>query len=176
VTRAIETGRLRLEPLGREHADGLYGIYRDPAVARFLISRPDSREDFERIFERALECGRTLGMWAIRDRATHGRLLGRCGFYSFSERARPELAILLASSAWGRGLASEASLACLRHAFEERGFAEVIAIVRPGNVAALHVVGKLGFLPEATLELAGEPALLHRVDRAGFEAARLARA
>lgn len=173
MTRTIATARLRLEPLAREHADRLYEIYLDPAVRRFLISRPDSRTDFERIFERALECGRTLGMWAVLDEA-EGHLVGRCGFYPFSERARPELAMLLAASAWGRGLATEASLACLRLAFEERGFGEAIAIVRPGNTPALRVLRKLGMRPEATLELAGEPAELHQVDPGGFEAARRA--
>jgi len=167
ATRTIETARLRLVPLAPEHADALHEVYRDPAVRRFLVSRPTSREDFERIFARALECGRTLGMWAIFPR-DGDQLLGRCGFYSFSERARPELAILLASEAWGRGLASEAAGACLRFAFEERGWSEVVALVRPGNAPALRVLHKLGMSPEATLELAGEPAQLHRMTRAGL--------
>lgn len=170
MTRALETARLRLVPLAPGHADALHEIYRDPSVRRFLISRSDSRADFENIFARALECSRTLGMWAILPR-DEDRLLGRCGFYAFSERARPELAILLAREAWGRGLASEAARACLRFAFEERDFSEVIAVVRPGNAPALRLLSKLGMSPEATIELAGEPAALHRIDAEGFERA-----
>jgi RimJ/RimL family protein N-acetyltransferase len=169
VTHTLETARLRLVPLAPEHADALHEVYGDPAVRRFLISRPDSRADFERIFARALECGRTLGMWAILPRDGE-RLLGRCGFYPFSERARPELAILLAREAWGRGLATEAARACLRFAFDERGFDEVVAVVRPGNAPALGLLRNLGMSPEDTLELAGGPAQLHRLGRAEFAA------
>jgi ribosomal-protein-alanine N-acetyltransferase len=167
VTHTLETARLRLVPLAPEHADALHEIYGDPAVRRFLISRPDSRAEFDGIFARALECGRTLGMWAILPR-DGDRLLGRCGFYAFSERARPELAILLASEAWGRGLATEAARACLRFAFDEKRFSEVIAVVRPGNASALRLLHKLGMSPEATIEIGGEPAQLHRVSRAEF--------
>jgi ribosomal-protein-alanine N-acetyltransferase len=167
VTHTLETARLRLVPLAPEHADALHEIYGDPAVRRFLISRPESRADFDGIFARALECGRTLGMWAILPRGGD-RLLGRCGFYSFSERARPELAILLASEAWGRGLATEAARACLRFAFDERGVAEVVAVVRPGNAPALGLLRRLGMSPEATIEIGGEPAAFHRIDAEGF--------
>jgi ribosomal-protein-alanine N-acetyltransferase len=163
----LETVRLRLEPLSAAHADALYAIYREPAVRRFLITCPTTRADFDRIFARALECQATHGMWAITDAAT-GTLLGRIGYFAFGDLARPELAFLLAEASWGRGLATEAGSACLCHAFEHRPWNEVVAVVRPGNAAAIRVLGKLHLRPEQTVMLGDQPATLYQVSRDRF--------
>jgi len=164
----IETARMRLDPLSSRHTDDLYRIYSEPAVARFLITRPRSPTHFHEIFQRMLDFGRTLGMWALIHK-DGGRLMGRCGFFAFSQQARPEFAILLSQAWWGRGFGTEAGRACLEQAFQNRGWPEVVAVVRPANTRAIRVLLKLGMQTEREIEIESEPAVVYRVDRAAFE-------
>ncbi len=165
---SLETQRLRLVPLAANHADALYRVYAEPAVAEFLFTRPRSSDEFAPIFERALQFGESHGMWAIvsRDDET---LIGRVGFYAFGEAERPELAFLLSRSAWGRGLATEACARALEHTLQSHSRREVVALVRPSNTAAVRVVEKLGFSPESNLCVNGEPARLYQTSRGPAE-------
>jgi ribosomal-protein-alanine N-acetyltransferase len=160
----VETSRLLLEPLSAGHADAVYSIYSEPSVRAFLITCPASRADFDRIFRDALEFGRTHGMWAVVYKPTRA-VIGRVGFLAFGESARPELAFLLSEPFWGRGLATEASSACVRYVFDRRGWREVVAVLRPANHAAIRVVTKLGMSAEQTVALGGVPAVIYRVGR-----------
>lgn len=160
----VRTPRLTLEPLSPDHREPLYAIYSEPAVQQHLISRPRDQADFNDLFARMLEMAAFLGMWAILHQPS-GKLIGRCGFYSFSEAHTPELAFLLSGPFWGAGLATEASRACLDHAFSTRAWSEVVALVRPANPAAIRVLTKVGMHPERTLELNGSPAVLYRILR-----------
>jgi RimJ/RimL family protein N-acetyltransferase len=160
----LDTSRLRLEPLSPAHAEPLYAIYCQPGVRRHLITRPATRLEFDRLFERTLAFAASHGMWAVLGKTTSA-VIGRVGFFAFGERARPELAVLLASESWGRGLATEASVACLRHAFGRLGWDEVVALVRPANLAAIAVLGRLGMRHEDDVVLAGELVHLYAVRR-----------
>ena len=64
--RCLGTPRLLLEPLDVSHADALHALYRDPEVARHLITRPASRAAFQEVFARALAFASSHGMWALR--------------------------------------------------------------------------------------------------------------
>jgi hypothetical protein len=41
----LTTPRMRLEPVGDAHFDGLFALNSDPAVMRFITGKPDTRED-----------------------------------------------------------------------------------------------------------------------------------
>lgn len=166
----LQTQRLILEPLAPEHGEALFRIYRDPLVARFLISRPRSREEFLELFDRALRFGQSHGMWAVIPEEG-GSVVGRLGFFEFGPLARPELAFLLSASVWGRGYATEACQGVLRHALGVQPWREVVAVVRPGNGPAIRVLRKLGLSAEAEIALAGEPAVLYGAARKRLRAA-----
>ena len=59
----------------------------------------------------------------------------------------PELGYELTSEVWGRGIATEASRACLWYAFEESGPRRVIAGADAPNISSLRVIEKLGMEP-----------------------------
>jgi ribosomal-protein-alanine N-acetyltransferase len=160
----LETSRLRLEPLAPEHAAALYTIYSEPAVRRFLIGCTTTRTDFDGLFDSAVQFGRSHGMWAIRHKDVHG-LVGRVGFFAFGASARPELAFLLSERFWGQGLATEASAATLTYGFTRHAWAEVVAVARPANVAAIRVLVKLGMALAGTVMLGGAAAALYQVAR-----------
>lgn len=171
VPTSLETQRLRLVPLAANHADALYRIYAEPAVAQFLFTRPRSSDEFTAIFDRALQFGESHGMWAVLLRENE-TLIGRVGFFAFGEAKRPELAFLLSQSAWGRGLATEACARALKHALPSHSWHEVIALVRPTNAGALRVVEKLGLSLESDFLLNGEVARLYQASRSRLEACR----
>jgi ribosomal-protein-alanine N-acetyltransferase len=174
--RELETTRLRLRPLARGDRDALYGIYTEPEVSRNLITPPQSIEEFREPFARMLELSSTLGMWAILHKAD-GRLIGRCGFYPFSEPdagTTPELAYLLSRAHWGVGLATEAARRCLDFAFCEQAWTEVVAMVRLGNAASARVLHKLGMELLRRIEVRGVSADLYQVRRSSWPPERTA--
>ncbi len=47
-------------------------------------------------------------------------------------------------SVWGRGLATEAAARCIRWAFEDLGWQEVVHVIDPANTASIALAHKLG--------------------------------
>jgi RimJ/RimL family protein N-acetyltransferase len=106
-------------------------------------------------------------MWAVTRNPTR-EVIGRVGFFAFGPLARPELAFLLSEASWGQGFATEAASAALRYAFPRRDWSEAIALVRPGNLAAMRVLTKLGILREQAVVVEGLEAFLYQASRDAF--------
>ena len=114
-------GRLvRLEPLERGHADGLWDASRDARTWRWLsIVQPSSRAELDAFVEAALgaaAAGTELPLVTLCNK----RIVGSTRFLAL----RPEHGSVeigwtwLHPSAWGTGVNVEAKLLMLRHAFE----------------------------------------------------------
>jgi [ribosomal protein S5]-alanine N-acetyltransferase len=163
----LNSARLHMRPLAPEQADALGEIYAEPEMQRWLITRPRSREEFLAIFARALEVARSDRMWAILPRDGDS-LIGRAGFFDFGEERLPELVFLLDKSARGKGLATEACACILRYALAVHSWAEVVALVRPENGAAIRVLDKLGFAPDSVVNVGACSVPLYRGSRAAL--------
>jgi RimJ/RimL family protein N-acetyltransferase len=117
-------GRLvRLEPLGRRHAAGLWEASRDPRTWRWLpIPQPSTRPELDAWVEDALRTAATGAEMPFATIRTE-RVVGSTRFLAL----RPEHASVeigwtwLDPSAWGAGVNVEAKLLMLRHAFEAWG-------------------------------------------------------
>ncbi|WP_164172017.1 GNAT family N-acetyltransferase, partial [Streptococcus pneumoniae] len=55
-----------------------------------------------------------------------------------------EIGWRLPRAAWGRGYASEAAHAVLRHGFDTLALEEVVALIDPDNARSIAVAAKLG--------------------------------
>ena len=142
----LETARLRLRPFTPADLDALCRITRDPEVMRFIsYGRPITREETAANLHNIIENFRRrgFGRWALVEKAG-GALLGYCGLARPAEAAGVELVYMLARRAWGRGLATEASTAVLRFAFEEVGLERVYAYTMPGNQRSRRTLERLG--------------------------------
>ena len=64
---------------------------------------------------------------------------------------------------WGRGLATEIALACVRIGFDRLGFGSLVAITTPENVASQRVMRKAGLAYERDIVHAGVPHVLFRI-------------
>ncbi|WP_285624409.1 GNAT family N-acetyltransferase [Actinoallomurus iriomotensis] len=115
---------VRLEPLGPEHAEGLYEAGRDPQVWRWLnVRQPADVAEMRRMVEadvRAVDAGRLP--WVQIDLAT-GRVAGTTSYYDI-EPAHRGLSIghTWIGARWQRtALNTEAKLLLLERAFDVLG-------------------------------------------------------
>jgi ribosomal-protein-alanine N-acetyltransferase len=134
-------------------------IYSEEPVRRFLITAPASREAFGPLFQAMMAQSGGGHLWGVEDKGSNA-LIGRCGFYLWEgDLSPPEFAVLLTQTIWGRGLASEATRACLDFAFHEMGWTKVTAVARPANAAVRRLLKRAGFREDHETELRGGSAL-----------------
>jgi RimJ/RimL family protein N-acetyltransferase len=141
----LETGRLRLRRLRPADAPALIVLDSDEHVMRYIGSRGGTPEQIAtRTHDRiALDAG-ALGWWLVEDKAT-ATFHGIAGLLKMPEGSDFELAYRFAQSAWGRGIATEAALALIEHAFVTAGLPRVVAVTFPENTPSQRVLEKVGF-------------------------------
>jgi RimJ/RimL family protein N-acetyltransferase len=159
VARAPEAGDL----------DGYRGLFLDPAVEEWL--RPAPLKQFKDSEIRAMLnddeehwAVHGFGPWAMVEREG-GALVGRGGlkWTSVDGKLAIELPWAVRSDRWGRGYATEAALAAVDWARSLEMF-EVVALVRPENLASRRVAEKVG-MREAKVTLhAGLDHLVFRLE------------
>jgi len=146
-------GRLvRLEPLGRQHAAGLWEASRDPRTWRWLpIPQPSTRPELDAWVEDALRTAATGAEIPFATIRTE-RVVGSTRFLAL----RPEHASVeigwtwLDPSAWGTGVNVEAKLVMLRHAFEAWGCRRVELKTDARNERSRGAMEALGATFEGT--------------------------
>ncbi len=134
----IETERLSIRPFTTDDAEDLLSIWSDPANERFIGARPPRSVDEVRA---SIERGMPWGVW---ERET-GELVGDCGLFFDEGHGEWELAYGFRRDRWGRGYATEAARACVRHGFEGLGLETIVADVDPANPASVRVLENCGF-------------------------------
>ena len=85
-----------------------------------------------------------------------GDFIGFSGFAETSDYL--DFGYRIAREHWGRGFATEAGRAVLRHGFADLGFASVVAISYVENAASIRVIEKLGFTFHRSESMNGRPA------------------
>jgi RimJ/RimL family protein N-acetyltransferase len=167
----IETERLRLRPLDVGDVDAWHRqIFSDPKVTRYLPARkPTPREDVVERLATQIESWqvRGFGVWAVSQKASN-QLMGHAGFVTPEASDRIELIYALGRDWWGRGFATEAAAACLRHGFEVLNFTEIAALAFPENEPSIHVMLKLGFAFDDTVLRFGAELVRYTVDADSF--------
>jgi [ribosomal protein S5]-alanine N-acetyltransferase len=157
----LETDRLVLRPLASDDAVALHRISYEPDVRRYLWDdEPVEEATIRDLVSRSARMfsEESIGIFGVRMRGGDD-LIGFCGFVRLEGMQEPELAYELTQAAWGEGLATEASVACVRHAFEEAGLERVIVGADAPNVASLRVIEKLSmeFLGNINASAPDEP-------------------
>lgn len=168
----IETARLRLRMPETNDLDDLLPILGDPLVMKYLGIEAGtilSRDETESMLARMIEAWkqRGWGRWVVVQKED-GRVIGFCG-YRLLENT-PELLYVLAKSAWGRGLATEAARASLRYGFEELQFPRIIAATRHAHSASISVMRKIGMKYEKDVNLFGVEGVTYVATRDEFQA------
>ena len=140
----LESERLRLRPFAPDDVDALHAQWTAPEVRRYLWDgRVIERDEVVAVVEESVAAftdGR-LGFWVIEER---GRVVGFTGFRPMPDSTDIELYYGLDRSHWGCGLATEASRAALRHAFETVGIDPIWIRTDGPNLASVEVMKRLG--------------------------------
>lgn len=149
----LETGRLRLEPLGIGDEVNLYPIMGDPEVMAFWdVAEIDDPEVVAQIVAAQVETmrhGRAL-YWAMRTLAD-GAFLGSCDLSDIDRwHRRAEVGFMLGREAWGQGYALEAMQGVIAFA-GAGGVRKLTARTHLGNRRSEVLLQKLGFAEEGLL-------------------------
>jgi ribosomal-protein-alanine N-acetyltransferase len=168
----VETARLLLRRLVPADLDAYYGrVYADPDVMRTLPpGGPLSRAEFDARAPRMMVEHwerHGFGPWVVVHKAD-GEVVGHCGLRYWPETTDVEVLYALGRDYWGRGLATEAARASLRHGFETLGLDRIIAAAFADNVASRRVLERIGLRQERTFEFAGRPAIGYALSRVDY--------
>lgn len=143
----FETSRLVLRPRGLEDLEACVAINSDPRVMTYLGTPwPPERQRIHLSRQMTTDWGPGLGYWAIFRREAPGDLLGWAGLVPVDDGPDIQIAYRLKPQAWGAGIATEASLRILAHAFETLALPGVVALIHPENRGSQGVIAKLGFV------------------------------
>ncbi len=130
------------------HGPAFADLSADREVMRFLGGRMHRHAALE-ISERIADHWETygFGLWAAIDPAD-GRVAGFTGAcltaWHPSYAQDVEVGWRLARTAWGRGYATEAASAALRHGFDELGLNEVVSLTATTNTRSERVMQRIG--------------------------------
>ncbi|MCA8427963.1 GNAT family N-acetyltransferase [Burkholderia seminalis] len=164
----LETDRLWLRPRVLADLEACVEMDRDPEVTRH-IAGPWHDSDAHRRFvthriTRDYPPG--LGYWSIFEKAAPDAFIGWVLLIpDYADGARDvEIGWRLVRAAWGRGIASEAAQALVRHAFDTVRLPRVIADIAEANGGSLNVARKLG-MQRVSVVHDGIPYIRHRLER-----------
>ncbi len=147
----LETSRLILRVFCSDDVEALERVHGDPEVMRFSVAGVKTRHQIAGFIENSRERYRRDGFsqWAIVWRATNA-CIGECGILrqQIDAIAEHEISYRVAREFWGRGIATEAAMACRVYAFETLGLERVVSIIDPRNHASIRVAEKIGMRRE----------------------------
>jgi ribosomal-protein-alanine N-acetyltransferase len=146
----IETDRLLMRPFELDDADLAYRWFGDERVMKYTPSGVDrsvqnTRERLDGY--RAHQALHGFSKWLIVEHES-GQPIGDAGLLILQELGWIDLGFRLAPAHWGKGLATEASSAWVRTAFNDLGIKRLGAFAHPDNAASIRVLSKLGFRSE----------------------------
>lgn len=142
----LETERLILRPWTPDDRAAFTALTYDPEVMRYVHGgQPYSEDEVDEWFTRQARWIRDhdLCMAAMIEKAS-GKIVGIAGTQPLGTTGDLEIGWWLARDVWGKGYATEAGGAAMRHVLETLKRPRVVAIIDLGNEASKAVVRRLG--------------------------------
>jgi len=155
--RWLETARLALRRFTPDDLDTLVRLHADPVVTRYLGGVKDRATTEAQMRTRILEYYDQhpgLSVWATIERAS-GQVAGFHVLNHIQGETDLQVGYALFTEFWGRGYATEMTVALLRHGYATLGLRQVNAITDRDNVASQRVLLKAG------LDRRGERSFAH---------------
>jgi ribosomal-protein-alanine N-acetyltransferase len=146
----LTTPDLILRPLQESDAPALLAFTSDPDVTQYVLW-PTHRDvnQTQQFIRRLTAPG--MRSWAIIHQLD-ARVIGMTFLHSFHRmHHKAEIAFTLAKPYWGRGYATQAARAVLRHAFTHWALRRIEGTCMLANVASARVLEKLGMTCEGVM-------------------------
>ncbi|MDM7851136.1 GNAT family N-acetyltransferase [Pseudochrobactrum kiredjianiae] len=151
MSTIIETPRLLLRNWQEDDRAFFHEINSDPEVMEFFPALR-SREESDALMDRivAMINDDSFGFYALQDKDT-GDVVGFTGLMRtdlepFMPKGVLEIGWRLAQRYWGKGYVTEAALASLAYAFNERGQDEVVSFAVHNNYRSTSVMQRIGMV------------------------------
>ena len=146
----LETARLTIRRIVAGDAAAMHAVYGDAEAMRWVADGlPLARErceDWVKVTERNY-AARGYGMFTVLLRDSN-EVVGFCGLVHPGGQPDAEIKYAFGRASWGKGYATEAATAMLRHGASAHGLARIIATAAPENLASHRVLAKAGMKPE----------------------------
>jgi [ribosomal protein S5]-alanine N-acetyltransferase len=142
----IETDRLLLRTFTIDDAPLIYELNADPEVIKYTGDPIKDIEHAKQVLEQSILPQYSLynyGRWAVHTKPDHV-FIGWCGLKNRPERNEIDLGYRFMKKYWGRGYATEAAYASLKHGLEKLGLARIVGRAMPENKASLKVLKNCG--------------------------------
>ena len=156
MKKILRTDRLLLREFSEGDAAVFHALNSDPEVMRYTGEAPsrNMEEARRRLREYPDHREHGYGRWAL-VLAEGGQVIGFNGLKYLPELGETDIGYRLFPEYWGRGLATESSLAVVRFGFEVLGLARIIGLVLPENLASIRVLKKIGMRCSGNVDCAG---------------------
>lgn len=141
----MDTARLTLQPLTRDHTNALHTLWTQPDVRRYLWDDEIiSLEVVQSIVTESMAASERneYGLWMAFEKE-QDELVGFTGFWPFFDPPQIQLIYGLSPEVWGKGYATEMGKAMIEYGFERHGYSEIIAATDPPNKASVRVMERL---------------------------------
>lgn len=162
----IQSKRLLLLPISESDAEPLLGIFRDPAVRRYLLD--DTLVSLDWVREEIASSNKRFaahggGLCAIRLLGASA-IIGFVGFREFFVPPRLQLLYGLLPDRWSQGLACEAARRMCEHAFQELGFSRIEAAMDAPNTRSIALAERLGFCRLSAPQQCPDATVFYEID------------
>lgn len=159
----IETERLILRVFTEHDVQLIYELNKDPEVIKYTGDPVRDINHARQIFEQVILPQYVLynhGRWAVHTKPGM-EFIGWCGLKARPERNEIDLGYRFMKSAWGKGYATEAAIACLKYGFEKLNLPVIVGRAMPQNCASIKVLEKCGmkYIGEEIVD--GHPAITY---------------
>ena len=154
---SLRTERLTLTDIVDSDFAAMHAMDSDENVMRYIGgAQTRSFDDYHAFIRQRLSLwiGERFHMWAMR---LHGskHFLGWAMIKPIRDTPHVEVGYRMPPSSWGKGYATEATLAVLACGFNVAGFDELTAVTHSDNAASQHVLTKCGLTRDGTLNYNG---------------------
>lgn len=151
----LKTARCRIREMTVEDVDGLYEIYQDKRITRYmedLYEDKAAEREYVREYISSIYGFYGFGMWLV-ERLDDHKLIGRAGLSIREGYEDPELGYVIRTDEQLKGYAFEVCSAIMDYAEKELEVSALNAMIHPDNTASIRLITKLGF---------------HRIGKAAF--------
>lgn len=180
MREAFVTDRLVIRDIHESDAQAMFDLDLDDEVMRYCGPRP--AHDVEWLRDRirtvylAYQAHAWRGIRVVCDRGS-GEFLGwvfvrpataswNAAELGWTRETEEEVGYRFRRSAWGRGIATEASVPLVGRAIDDPETTSIVACAMAENAGSLRVLKKLGLIPVGTVQLRDSSALTVKLARA----------
>jgi len=171
----LETERLILREIIPDDVEDFFAMDSNPEVVKYVGIKPltdinQSLKMIESIRNQYQE--NKIGRWAV-IRKEDGKLIGWSGLKLIKEinnhQNIHDLGYRFTPEYWGKGYATETSVAVLNYAFNEMKLNQVFAYADVENDASNHILRKLGFEEKGTFIDEGDNCFWYELKKENFK-------